>query len=166
MSLLIPDTGLLFWMLLSFGIVFGVLAKYGFPVIVKMVENRSKYIDESLVKAKEANKLLANVKTETEMLIAQANKEQGRILKESMQEREKIIRDARREAKEASRKELELAKKQIQKEKEDAIREVRRQVAVLSVDIAEKVIRKKIDSNDEQMAMIERMLDEVTKKSS
>lgn len=55
MSLLVPDSGLLFWMLLSFGIVFFVLAKYGFPVIVKMVNERKEYIDRSLVVAKEAN---------------------------------------------------------------------------------------------------------------
>ena len=55
MSLLVPDSGLLFWMLLSFGIVFFVLAKYGFPVIIKMVNERKEYIDRSLVVAKEAN---------------------------------------------------------------------------------------------------------------
>ncbi|MCD7901577.1 MAG: F0F1 ATP synthase subunit B [Bacteroides sp.] len=166
MSLLIPDTGLLFWMLLSFGIVFFVLAKYGFPVIVRMVEKRNKYIDESLAKAKEANEQLSKLKAETEALIAHADKEQGRIFKEAMQEREKIINDARREAKEAAQKELNLAKKQIQKEKDEAIREVRRQVAVLSVDIAEKVIRKELNTDTAQMAMIERMIDEATKKSS
>ena len=58
MSLLVPDSGLLFWMLLSFGIVFFVLAKYGFPVIVKMVNERKEYIDRSLVVAKEANEQL------------------------------------------------------------------------------------------------------------
>ena len=62
MSLLVPDSGLLFWMLLSFGIVFFVLAKYGFPVIVKMVNERKEYIDRSLVVAKEANEQLANLK--------------------------------------------------------------------------------------------------------
>jgi len=55
MSLLLPDSGLIFWMLLSFGIVFAVLAKYGFPVIIKMVEGRKTYIDESLEVAREAN---------------------------------------------------------------------------------------------------------------
>ena len=55
MSLLLPESGLLFWMLLSFGIVFAVLAKYGFPIIIKMVEDRKVYIDQSLQVAKEAN---------------------------------------------------------------------------------------------------------------
>ena len=73
MSLLVPDSGLLFWMLLSFGIVFFVLAKYGFPVIVKMVNERKEYIDRSLVVAKEANEQLANLKAEGETIMAKAH---------------------------------------------------------------------------------------------
>ena len=59
MSLLLPDSGLLFWMFLSFGIVFVILAKYGFPVIIKMVEGRKTYIDQSLEVAREANAQLS-----------------------------------------------------------------------------------------------------------
>ena len=80
MSLLLPDSGLLFWMLLSFGVVFVVLAKYGFPVITKMVEGRRTYIDQSLEVAKEANAQLQRLKAESEALVAAANKEQGRCL--------------------------------------------------------------------------------------
>lgn len=85
MSLLLPDSGLLFWMLLSFGIVFVVLAKYGFPIIVKMVDGRKTYIDQSLEVAREANAQLAKLKEQGEALVVAANKEQGRILKEAMQ---------------------------------------------------------------------------------
>ncbi len=161
MGLLLPDSGLLFWMLLTFGIVFVVLAKYGFPIIVKMVEDRKTYINQSLEVAREANAQLSRLKEEGELLVATANKEQGRILKEAMQEREKIISDARKQAEIAAQKELDEVKKQIQIEKDEAIRDIRRQVAVLSVDIAEKVIRINLDENHEQMAMIDRMLDEV-----
>ena len=155
MSLLLPDSGLLFWMLLSFGVVFVVLAKYGFPVITKMVEGRRTYIDQSLEVAKEANAQLQRLKAESEALVAAANKEQA------MHERDKIIVEARKQAEVAAQKELDDVKKQIQQEKEEAIRDIRRQVAVLSVDIAEKVIRKNLDEEHEQMEMIDRMLDEV-----
>ena len=161
MSLLLPDSGLLFWMLLSFGVVFVVLAKYGFPVITKMVEGRRTYIDQSLEVAKEANAQLQRLKAESEALVAAANKEQGRILREAMHERDKIIVEARKQAEVAAQKELDDVKKQIQQEKEEAIRDIRRQVAVLSVDISEKVIRKNLDEEHEQMEMIDRMLDEV-----
>lgn len=161
MSILVPDTGLLFWMLLSFGAVFFVLAKYGFPAITKMVEERKVYIDQSLEVAKEANAQIARLKAESDALIIAANKEQGRILKEATDEREKIIRDARKRAEAAAQEELNAARKQLQLEKDEAVCEIRRQVAVLAVDISEKVIRKNLDTNEEQMGMIDRMLDEL-----
>ncbi|MBC8594758.1 F0F1 ATP synthase subunit B [Oscillospiraceae bacterium N12] len=166
MSLLLPDSGLLFWMVLSFGIVFAVLAKYGFPVIIKMVEGRKTYIDQSLEVARVANAQLAELKERGEALVAAANKEQGRILKEALEERDKIIHEARKQAEIAARKELNEVKKQIQFEKEEAIRDIRRQVAVLSVDIAEKVLRKNLNDKQEQMGMIDRMLDEVLSRKS
>ena len=165
MSLLLPDSGLLFWMFLSFGIVFVVLAKYGFPIIVKMVEGRKTYIDQSLEVAREANAQLSKLKEQGEALVVAANKEQGRILKEAMQERDKIIHEARKQAEAAAQKELDEVKKQIQIEKDAAIRDNRRQVAILSVDIAEKVIRKNLDDKREQMEMLDRMLDEVLNKN-
>ena len=165
MSLLLPDSGLIFWMLLSFGIVFAVLAKYCFPVIIKMVEGRKTYIDESLEVAREANAQLSRLKEEGEAIVAAANKEQGRIMKEAMHEREKIIYEARKQAEIAAQKELDEVKRQIQIEKEEAIRDIRRQVALLSVDIAEKVIRKNLADKQEQMGMIDRMLDEVLTKN-
>lgn len=125
-------------MILSFGAVFFVLAKYGFPVIVKMVEERKAYIDHSLEVAREANEQLTRLKTESDALISNANKEQGRILREAAVERDKIIQNAREQAAVAAQKELDAAKRQIQIERNEAIRDIRRQVAILSVDIAEK----------------------------
>ena len=157
----LPDSGLLFWMLLSFGVVFVVLAKYGFPVITKMVEERRAYIDQSLEVARQANAQLAKLKEESDALIAAANKEQGRIMREAMHERDKIIVEARKHAEALAQKELDDVKQQIQQEKEEAIRDIRRQVAVLSVDIAEKIIRHNLDKEQDQMEMIDRMLDEM-----
>lgn len=164
MSLLLPDSGLLFWMVVSFGVVFILLAKYGFPVITKMVEERKAYIDRSMEAAQEANAKLDKIKEESDALIVAAHKEQGRIMREAMIERENIIAEARKQAQAAAHKELEEARRQIQQEKEEAIRDIRRQVAVLSVDIAEKVIRKNLDEEHEQMEMIDRMLDEMLLK--
>ena len=136
MSLLTPDSGLLFWMVIVFGIVFVILAKYGFPVITRMVDERKQYIDKSLLAAREANEQLANIKADSEMILAKAQVEGQKLLDE--------------------------AKKQIQAEKDSAISDIRRQVAVLSVDIAEKVLRKNLDDEKEQMEMIDRLLDELT----
>ena len=153
---------MLFWQVVAFGIVFVILAIYGFPIIVQMVENRKAYISQSLNVAKEANEKLSQLKQESEALVAEANKKQGRILKEAMEERDKIISEDRKQAEKAAQKGLDLGRQQIQAEKEEAIRDIRRQVALLSVDIAEKVLRKSLDSKEAQMDMIDRMLDEVT----
>ncbi len=166
MSLLLPDSGLIFWMILSFGIVLAILWKFGFPIITKMVEERKNFIDQSLEVAKEANAQLARLKAEGDAILVNANKEQGRIMKEALKERDKIIQEARLQAQLAAQKELDEVTKQIKAEKEDAIREIRREVAVLSVDIAEKVLRKKLNEEDEQMGMIDRMLDEILKRNN
>ena len=82
-----------------------------------------------------------------------------------MHERDRIIAEARKQAEIAGLKELEEVRKQMQLEKEEAIRDIRRQVAALSVDIAEKIIRKNLDESREQMDMIDRMVDEVLSTS-
>lgn len=158
--LLKPDVGLLFWMLLSFGIVFFVLAKYGFPIITKMVEERNAYIEKSLDAAKEANKQLASIKDETEAMIASARAEQVNILKDAESTKNRIINEAKAAAQAEGAKELEELRKQIKVETEDAIKDIRRQVAILSVDIAEKVIRTNLTDAKEQTAMIDRLIDE------
>ena len=117
-SLLTPDPGLLFWMLLAFVIVFIILAKFGFPVITKMVEDRKNYIDESLKKAREANEKLANIQSESELIMRQAREKQAEILKEAMATRDNIIKEARDKADIESKKIIESAKEQIKVEKD------------------------------------------------
>lgn len=159
-SFLTPDLGLLFWMFLAFVIVFGVLAKFGFPVITQMVENRKKYIDESLQNARTANEKLSNVKAESEKLIQNAREQQDKILKEAMATQQSIISEAKNKAQIESHKILEEAKKQIQVEKENALRDIRTQVAELSVSVAEKILLSKLDTTAEQNQFVERLVDE------
>ncbi len=161
MSLLLPDSGLLFWMFLSFGIVAFILVKYGFPVIIKMVEDRKSYIDNSLNIAKQAHEELANVKSEGEAIVDNARREQVKIMNDAVQTRDLLIKDAKEKAGLEAVKLIEDARKQILIEKEDAIRDIRRQVAELSVDIAEKVLRGQLEKKEEQMDMINRLLDEI-----
>lgn len=162
MELLTPDFGTFFWMLVSFIIVFVILAKFGFPALVNMVNERKQYIDDSLKSAREANEKLSHIKEESESILVEARKEQARILKEAMDTRTQIVNEARDKAKAEGGRLLEEARKQIQKEKDDAIRDIRKQVAELSVEVAQKVLRKQLSSEVEQNGMIERMLDEVS----
>ena len=162
MSLLIPDSGLLFWMALVFIIVLAILWKWGFPVIVKMVNDRKVYIDESLQKAHEANEKLANIRLESESMLQEAREKQAQILKEAADTRDAIVQKAQDKAKDEGARLLSEAKAEIDGEKQNAIREIRAQVAELSVQIAEKILRQKLDSDDKQMDMIDRLLDEVS----
>lgn len=162
-SILTPDFGLLFWMLLAFLIVFFLMAKYGFPIITKMVEDRKNYIDESLQKAHEANERLAGIQQESERLLAEARAKQAEILAQAKATGDSIVSEARNKAQADGTKLLQEAKAQIAAEKENALRDIRQTVADLSIVIAEKVVRQKLANNDEQQALIEQMLNEACK---
>ncbi|MBQ7389149.1 MAG: F0F1 ATP synthase subunit B [Paludibacteraceae bacterium] len=162
MSLLMPETGLVFWMLLAFGIVFFILAKFGWPVITGMVEKRSNFINDSVKAAEEANKQLENIKIETEAILAKAQQEQMRILNEASELRNQIIQDAKENALVESQKIIEDAKRQIQIEKEKSLNEMKGQIAELSVDIAEKVIRADLRKENQQSELIDKLLNEIT----
>ena len=162
-SILTPDFGLLFWMLLAFLIVFFLMAKYGFPIITKMVEDRKNYIDESLQKAHEANERLAGIQQESDRLLAEARAKQAEILAQAKATGDSIVSEARNKAQADGAKLLQEAKAQIAAEKENALRDIRQTVADLSIVIAEKVVRQKLANNDEQQALIEQMLNEACK---
>ena len=162
MSLLTPDIGLLFWMILSFGIVFAILSKYGFPVIIKAIEQRKEYIDQSLEAARQANDQLAGIQAEGERMLAQARERQNIILKEALAEKERIISEARQKASAETLLQQEEATRRIREEKDKAIREVRSEIADLSVAIAEKVMNEKISRTDEQEKIINGLLDKVS----
>lgn len=162
-SILTPDLGLLFWMLSAFLIVFFLMAKFGFPVITKMVEDRKNYIDESLEKAREANERLAGVQQESERILEEARRQQAEILSQAKTMGEGIVREAREKAQTEGAKLLLEAKDQIAAEKENALRDIRQTVAQLSLGIAEKVVRRELSEDTAQQKLIERMLDEVCK---
>ncbi len=161
MSLLTPDPGLLFWMLLCFLIVAFILGKWAWPAIVGMIEERGNYIEESLKKADEANAALAGIKAENERLAAEAKNERVEMLREASRLKEKIIEDAKTQATAEANKIIENAKESIQLEKDNAVKEIRSQVAELSVNIAERIIRGELKSNESQIDMINKLLDEV-----
>ena len=162
MDLITPDFGLLFWMTVVFLIVFFILWKWGFPVIVKMVNDRKEFIDESLRKAREANERLANIKTESESILQEAREKQALILKAAAEARNAIVEKAKENARAEGARLLSEAKAEIESEKQNAIRDIRAQVAELSVQIAGKVLHKELQSDKKQMELIEKLLDEIS----
>lgn len=164
-SFFTPDFGLLFWMFITFLVVLVVVGKFGFPAIVKMVEERKAYIDESLNKAREANDKLANIQAESEQILKKAREQQAQILKEAMATRDNIVKDAQIKAQVEGQRILDEAKDLIRVEKENALKDIREQVADLSIQIAEKMLRKELKKSSEQTEMIDRLLNEIVTKN-
>lgn len=160
-SILTPDPGLLIWMLVAFIVVFVGLGIYAFPVIVGMVDKRKKYIDDSLEKAQEASAKLENIRVESEALLQEAREKQASILKEAAATRDAIVEKAQEKAREEGARILGEAKAEIENQKQAAISEIRKQVAILSVEVSEKILRKKLGTEEAQMDYINQMLDEV-----
>ena len=122
MNLVTPDTGLLFWMVVIFGIVFFLLAKFGFPIITSMVDKRNAAIKRSLKDAREIEIRMAGMMQEHAQMLEDARKEQTDILRDAAEARKKIIADAKAQAKEEAEKILSDARTEIEVEKEAAIR--------------------------------------------
>lgn len=162
MNLITPDSGLLFWMVLIFGLVFLILAKWGFPAITSAIDKRSKRIADSLKMAAEVENRMANLGAEQARLIEQARLEQGKILEEAVLARNEILAKAKEDAAVQTAEMIAKAREEISCEREAAMREIRHQVAVLSVEVAEKLLRKTLSSDSEQMALIGRLVDEST----
>ena len=164
MDLLIPSTGLLFWMSLTFIVVLILLWRYGFPVITNMVAERKAFIDDSLRKAHEANERLANIQKEGESILQEAREKQAQILKEAADTRDAIVEKAQEKARAEGARLLSDAKAEIEQEKAAAIADIRKQVATLSVEIAEKILKENLKGDQAQMDLIDRMLDDVSSK--
>ncbi len=162
MDLLIPSTGLLFWMSLTFLVVLAILWRFGFPVITGMVNDRKAFIDDSLRKAHEAADRLANIQKEGESILQEAREKQAQILKEAAETRDAIVEKAQEKARQEGARLLDDAKAEIEQEKKAAIADIRKQVATLSVEIAEKVLKQNLQSDKAQMDLINRMLDDAS----
>ncbi|MDD2298687.1 MAG: F0F1 ATP synthase subunit B [Fermentimonas sp.] len=161
MSLLTPDPGLVIWMTISFGIVVLILAKFAFPSILKAVDKRTSYIEGSLKSAREANEELAKVKETRARILAEAHKEQNAILKETARIKEEILQEAHVKASQETENMIAEARKQIHAEKDQVLRSIRSEVTIMSVSLAEKILREKLGNDKEQLNMIDRLLDEI-----
>lgn len=162
MSLITPDFGLFFWMAIVFIIVLAILWKWGFPSIVNMVNSRKEFIDDSLRKAHEANERLANIQKEGETMLQNAREKQAQILKDAADTRDAIVVKAQEKATNEGSRLLNEAKAEIEVEKQNAIRDIRTQVAEISVQVAEKIVREKLSSDESQMELINKLLNDIS----
>jgi F-type H+-transporting ATPase subunit b len=161
MGLVTPNPGTFVWMLIIFGIVLFILRKFAWKPILNALKDREESISQALNSAEEAKKEVAGLKADNDRIIAEARQEKNIILKEAKEIKDKIIAEAKEKAIEETSKSVTLAKQQIEAEKTAAINDLKRQVAELSVMIAEKVIRKELSNKAEQEKMVDGLIDEI-----
>lgn len=162
MSLITPDFGLLVWMTLIFGIVFFILAKFGFPMITGMVDDRADRISKAISQAKEAEQRMQDLAKEQQRLLEEARKERNDMLKEASATGAQLIQQAKADAQAEADKIIARTKEEIAAERESALRAVRSEVAELSMRIAEKVIRKNLEGDAAQSQYIDRLIEEMS----
>ena len=161
MNLMLPDTGLLFWMTVIFLIVLFILAKFGFPMITGMVDKRNKRINDSLEAARIAEEAISTLQQEQDRIIAETRSEQSRLMHEAAAERDRMIAQAQDQARAEAQKIMDDARVRINEEKEAAMKEIRNEVAQISLAIAEKVVRKDLSDDTAQKQLVDKLLEEI-----
>ena len=161
MELVKPEFGLIFWMTVSFLIVVFILRKFAWGPILSSLKERETSIEDALNAAKKAKDEVANMKAENEQLLKQARNERDMMLKEARDTKDAIVNEARAKAQTEADRMITIARETIQNEKMAAITELKNQVATLSIEIAEKVIRQQLASDEKQKALVNDLLKDV-----
>ncbi|HRH37648.1 MAG TPA: F0F1 ATP synthase subunit B [Flavobacteriales bacterium] len=166
MSLVTPDIGLLFWMCLSFGIVVWLLSKYAWKPILSSVKQREGSIADALNEAKKMREDMAKMSANNEAIMRQAREERETLLKEARDIRDKEISEAKAKAKTEADALLSRARIDIQNEKNAAIVEMKNQVAELSIMVAERILKEKLDAGAAQQSLVDKVMAEAEARKS
>jgi len=161
MGLVTPDIGTIFWMLLMFIILLIILKKFAWKPILGALDNREKSIEDSLRSADRARDEMEKLKADNEKIMAEARLERDRMLRETKQASEKILSQAREKANEEGKLLIEATRELIRNEKTAAVDEIRKQVAELSVDIAEKILREKLKDDKQQKELVNKLMKDI-----
>lgn len=160
MELFTPSVGTLFWMLLFFSIILWILKKFAWKPILNSLKEREKSIEEALSSAEKAKEQMAKLKAENQKILSEAKLEREKLLKEAKELKDKIIAEAHEQAQQEAKKIIDVAKQSIENEKLNAINEIKSQIASLSLVIAEKIIREKLDEQKHK-ELIDNFLNEI-----
>lgn len=164
MDLITPEIGLFFWQTIVFLVLILLMAKFAWKPILGAIQSREDSINDALASAENARKEMQNLQADNEKLLKEARIQRDALLKEARELKEKIVADASTEAQEKADKIVAQAQITIQNEKNSALADIKNQVAELSIQIAEKVIRKELSSSEQQYRLVEEMLEDVTLK--
>lgn len=163
MELFTPDFGLVFWMFVAFLLLFLVLSKWGWPVIVKSMNERADTIDKGVEYAREAKEQLDNARAEAEKFVTEAQRQQAEILRDAAKMKTQIIEEARKEASEEAKKVMDAAKVSIEQSRKETELQFRNEVSRFSLEIAEKMVRSHMASDAAQTQLVDKLLNEIEK---
>ncbi len=162
MELIKPAIGLVFWMIVTFAIIFLILKKYAWKPILGMIKEREEGIEKALKSADDAMQTMRELKSSNEKILAEARAEKDAMLKEARDTKDAIINEAKAKAKVEGDRMVAQAREAIQTEKLAAITELKAQVATLSIDIAEKILKEQLSSEEKQKTLTSNLVKEVT----
>lgn len=165
MELFTPDFGLVFWMFVSFAILFVILWRWGWPAIMKGVTDRADLIDKGVEYAQNAKEQLDHAREEADRQIAEARRQQADMLREADRMKSQIIDEARVAAQAEAKKVMDAAKVSIEQDRKAAQQQFRNEVSEFALDIAQKVVRNQMKQENAQKQLVNSLLDEMEKQN-
>ena len=165
MELFTPELGLVFWMFVSFGLLFAILAKFAWPYIIKSLAERGEMIDKGVLYAKNAKEQLDNAKVEAQKYVAEAQKQQADILRDAAKMKIQIIEEAKTAAQEEAKKVMDAAKLAIEQARKESELQFRNAVSSFALSIAEKMLKKNMEGDKAQAELVDKLLKEVENKN-
>ena len=160
MDLVSPGIGLIFWSTLFFLVLLFILGKFAWPAILTAVKARNESIRHALDAADRAKTEMAKLQADNEKILAEAKAERNALLRDAKQVKDKLIADAKEKAAEEAKKLVQNAREAIQTEKAAAINDMKEQMATLSVDIAEKILREQLKDRKAQKELVHKLINE------
>ena len=162
MELIKPEIGLIFWMSISFLIVLFILGKFAWPMILTSLKEREESIANALNSARQAREEMASLNASNEKLVIQARAERDLLLKEARDTRDSIVAEARTKAQTEANKIMNQMRETINSEKTAALNELKNQVAAMSIEIAEKILRQELSHDEKQKSLMENLIKDIS----
>jgi F-type H+-transporting ATPase subunit b len=161
MGILSPDPGLVFWTSLSFITLLLILRKYAWKPILRALKVREEYIEFSLKDAEQAKEEIRKMAETRKQMMNEARLEREGLIREARELKNEIIEEARAAAKTEAFRMVEKAREQIDRERKEAVANIRQQVGLMSLEIAEKILKEELVSEERQQSVIEKYLRQV-----
>ena len=160
MDLVTPGIGMIFWSTLFFLVLLFILGKFAWPAILTAVKARNESIRNALAAADRAKEEMAQLQSDNEKILAEAKAERDAMMREAKTMKDKLIAEAKEKASEEADKLVKSARESIQREKAAALNDMKEQMATLSVDIAEKILRMKLEGSKAQKELVDKLINE------